>query len=109
VPPSESYGFRNHDALEDHFRNHSDDEAHAFATVEEYGAMAYAFFLAPESDLILECFKRSTNQKIRYHKETQEFLVTNPEGTLIATYYFMNPTPTKWRDNENRFRRKCLE
>jgi hypothetical protein len=49
-----SYGFRSREALTDHFAYHKDDENGGFASIDEYGASAYAFLNAPQSDDILE-------------------------------------------------------
>ena len=99
------HGFRRRRDLEDHFRNHEDDENGGFLSAEEYGAFAEAFLDIEKSDDLDEC-ARASGVIVRYHRITQQFLLISPDGFII-TYYLLKPRKESWPNNRAYFRSQC--
>lgn len=105
------WGFRSVRALEDHFLFHCDDQYGSsfcgFATIDDYGAAAFAFLKGEKTDDVDEC-ARSNGQTVRYHRVTQEFGVLSPSG-YIVTYYRKDPRRSQWPTNAAYFRKQCQQ
>jgi len=80
-------GFATAAKLTDHFTKH-----HALlgvATEADYLSKADTFMGAPLANGILECYRASDGDKLRFCPATQEYGVLRPDG-VIRTYYMCN-------------------
>jgi hypothetical protein len=71
-------------------------------TEADYLARADAFLGGPCPADVLECFRKSDGDRLRFRVSTQEFGVCKPNG-VIRTYYVRTPGTM----DETWFWRKC--
>lgn len=97
-----NWGFCDEEKIDEHFRNHWDDKTRGdggrdFASEEEYGTLATAFFSAPPTNGVLEC-TRQNGTIVRFCEHTFQFMVIAPQRRCIMTYYYRRGRPSDFND-----------
>lgn len=106
VRPKRTNGFATAFRLTGHFGDHGAD--FGAVSAQHYELLADRFLVGCLKHHVLECFRASNGDKLRYNTKSEEFGILNRANT-IKTYYVPDPLIHGEPTNLDYFRRECAK